>query len=564
MDEEKNLSSTDEIDVNDSDDSSSEDTPVDEQNANENGTDGENNDSKVGNGYKGLASSNREAYARGLNENYSDRIARNQAALNEARERAANPNKMKKGHEDEEMQTDEETGESNFKEKNILDKAKDKLDVLGNKTELASSKIDEVRSKTFKVMHPGEAAKMALKAKIKAMLIPALIPICFGLMFVFVTFVVVLLVTGLFETNDSSSGIAGSSGGECGFTISSTSLTKNEYKEKICEYANKKSKANVFCTNANTIYDLSRASNINPELVIVRADVEGYSPGASRNNYWGIGCYNGAGVSACKSYSSFNEGVKAFIKNISQYDSLIDMMKKYAYIGKKWNKGSSSSGGCYYFEYMKDYYASSAEAQKSKANAAAACAAGGTGIATTEHDQDAYASYQVNKNMASARERIFGLTDKNSLDCPSTNIQGDGNTTGTMTHPCPGLTRVSSEYGPRKSPGGIGSTNHKGIDLAAPTGTPVYAVDGGTVILSKYSSSAGNYIAIQHDGGIITQYMHLSARSVSVGDKVTKNQLIGKVGNTGNSTGPHLHFGIITSGGLSNPKYVNPRKYINF
>lgn len=121
-----------------------------------------------------------------------------------------------------------------------------------------------------------------------------------------------------------------------------------------------------------------------------------------------------------------------------------------------------------------------------------------------------------------------------------------------------GYNYISSYFGNRESPGGIGSTNHKGIDIPAPTGTPIYAADSGTVItMQKPSESggAGYYTKIDHRKGLVTEYMHQSKfhPKVKVGTKVTKGQIIGYVGSTGNSTGPHLHFGVIANGTNQNP-----------
>ena len=119
---------------------------------------------------------------------------------------------------------------------------------------------------------------------------------------------------------------------------------------------------------------------------------------------------------------------------------------------------------------------------------------------------------------------------------------------GTFTHPCPGYTRISSQFGYRTAPLRGASTNHKGTDFAAPTGTPIYAAAGGTVTSARYSGSAGNMIVINHGGGLQTYYMHCSRIFVSAGTKVAKGQHIGAVGTTGNSTGPHLHFQVMSGG----------------
>ena len=121
---------------------------------------------------------------------------------------------------------------------------------------------------------------------------------------------------------------------------------------------------------------------------------------------------------------------------------------------------------------------------------------------------------------------------------------------------------VSSEYGLRIHPirgRAVGGTRtmHNGVDVAAPTGTPVYAAAEGTVLVSGWSWAKGNYIEIQHRGGYSTAYFHLSRRGVVTGQKVSSGQYIGAVGNTGVSTGPHLHFEVLING--SN---VNPANYI--
>lgn len=124
--------------------------------------------------------------------------------------------------------------------------------------------------------------------------------------------------------------------------------------------------------------------------------------------------------------------------------------------------------------------------------------------------------------------------------------------------PCPSSSRITSQFGDRSAPTEGASTDHKGIDIGASTGSDIVAAASGTVIISTYSVSAGNYIMIDHGGGVFTVYMHCSQLLASVGDKVSQGQVIAKVGSTGYSTGPHLHFGI-RSGGA----YVNPLKYVS-
>lgn len=119
-------------------------------------------------------------------------------------------------------------------------------------------------------------------------------------------------------------------------------------------------------------------------------------------------------------------------------------------------------------------------------------------------------------------------------------------------------TQISSTFGSRESPTEGASTNHQGIDIRAPFGSNILAAADGEVTISTYSYSAGNYIMVNHGGGVSTVYMHCSQLLVSAGDKVKQGQVIAKVGSTGYSTGNHLHFGVRLNG-----SYVNPSKYVS-
>ena len=113
---------------------------------------------------------------------------------------------------------------------------------------------------------------------------------------------------------------------------------------------------------------------------------------------------------------------------------------------------------------------------------------------------------------------------------------------------------VTSTVGGRTSPGGIGSTNHKGTDIGRVGYTsPIYAAKSGTVIVSQYSSSYGNYVVISHGSGNTTLYGHMSSRKVEAGQYVNQGDVIGITGSTGHSTGPHLHFEITENGVRINP-----------
>lgn len=118
----------------------------------------------------------------------------------------------------------------------------------------------------------------------------------------------------------------------------------------------------------------------------------------------------------------------------------------------------------------------------------------------------------------------------------------------------PGLT-MTSGFGPRSSPGGIGSTNHMGVDFAGPVGTPIPAQAGGLVTSSGWAGGLGNMVEIT-SGNTKYRYGHNSENLVDVGETVSPGQHIGLVGSTGNSTGPHVHFEIIHNG-----QHVDPMSF---
>lgn len=120
---------------------------------------------------------------------------------------------------------------------------------------------------------------------------------------------------------------------------------------------------------------------------------------------------------------------------------------------------------------------------------------------------------------------------------------------------------VSSPFDPNRLHPILGYVRpHNGIDLAANMGTPVYATRSGTVTVADYEwDGAGNYVFINHGDGFSSVYMHMDYYEVSVGQYVSAGEIIGYVGTTGLSEGPHLHFGIAYNGA-----YVNPASYIDF
>lgn len=119
---------------------------------------------------------------------------------------------------------------------------------------------------------------------------------------------------------------------------------------------------------------------------------------------------------------------------------------------------------------------------------------------------------------------------------------------------------ITSGFGKREDVGisGKDTTSHNGLDIAYPYGTPILAVEAGTVITAGYHVSYGNYLVINHGGGYCTLYAHCSQLLVQAGNIVNKYDTIAKVGSTGDSTGNHLHICVIVDG-----VYVNPKGYLN-
>jgi murein DD-endopeptidase MepM/ murein hydrolase activator NlpD len=172
-------------------------------------------------------------------------------------------------------------------------------------------------------------------------------------------------------------------------------------------------------------------------------------------------------------------------------------------------------------------------------------------IEDAQSDADYYAAE------IQAQEELIAAIKRAEAEKAAAGVEEHPYTGGAFRWPCPSSTRVTSDYGTRVSPMSGASSNHKGIDIGASAGADIIAAADGTVTAASYSSAAGNYVMIDHGGGLYTVYMHASSLLVSPGQTVSAGDVIAKVGNTGISTGSHLHFGVSLNG-----SYVSPWSYL--
>lgn len=150
-------------------------------------------------------------------------------------------------------------------------------------------------------------------------------------------------------------------------------------------------------------------------------------------------------------------------------------------------------------------------------------------------------------------EAIIAAAEQNASSSSTSSYSG-----GIFTWPVLGTSpaNITSPFGNRDAPVAGASSYHKGIDIGCATGTPIVAASSGTVIVADYNYAEGNYVCIDHGGGVVTVYMHNSSLMVSVGETVSAGQQIAAAGSTGISNGPHCHFGVRVDG-----TYVDPMPY---
>lgn len=170
--------------------------------------------------------------------------------------------------------------------------------------------------------------------------------------------------------------------------------------------------------------------------------------------------------------------------------------------------------------------------------------------AVREYEAEIAAQDQIIKDL----EATILAEKKRLLEENKKPIVYDG---GQFAWPAPSYTRISDDYGMRMHPTLGVEKFHNGVDMASPTGSPILAAYDGEVVAANYSPTMGNYIMIDHGDGLYTIYMHASALLASEGQMVVRGEQIAKVGSTGRSTGPHLHFGVRLNG-----SYVSPWNYL--
>lgn len=374
----------------------------------------------------------------------------------------------------------------------------------------------------------------------------------------------------------------------CGaMDLHQTSLTKEQFVAGMKAYhynGNSPDGWNLFVKNAGVIYDTALKNNINPEFVVIRAILEGFSPGSGKNNYWGWTCYNTC-PSCCTDFgSNFKTAVEKYCQAVAkQYTDYEDLLRSYAYLGDYWyNPGDSGIGGCYYAPYI---FPDGIPSRVSAACNGASCNPGNTAncVKTTSEEQIMYGKYQ-DRNTQTYREAIWNLSE---TDCTVTasgagcmwwpigskkTSEKDG---VTYASDDPETTTITSGFGKRDAPLANASTFHNAIDIgggregktnviAASDGTVTSVTTGCTVGAYSCGGQLGNSVYLTHSDGSQTRYGHLASVEVKKGDNVKQGQVIGKMGNTGNSTGPHLDFQVKVNGEVVDPtNYVSagdPRK----
>lgn len=195
---------------------------------------------------------------------------------------------------------------------------------------------------------------------------------------------------------------------------------------------------------------------------------------------------------------------------------------------------------------------------------ASAAANAGEEVETTTQTLEAPQSVEPTTKLPTAQtdysaSQYVNISSASEIDAISEDVlNADGSYTkiapkGVWQDPAPGA-KITSPFGYRIHPTLGYSKMHNGIDLSDTCGSPILAAEEGKVIEVGYHSISGNLVKVEHADGLITEYFHLQSYQVKEGDQLKKGQELGKMGNTGLSTGCHLHFGLMRGEG----NYLNP------
>lgn len=340
-----------------------------------------------------------------------------------------------------------------------------------------------------------------------------------------------------------------------GISVNGVTMSRDEFINAVKNYRSDSGYQKRFAQYAGVMYDICKSKNINPVLIVAQAQAEsGFGASVPSNspwNYWGIGVYNG--MSTGTYFSNIEEAITAYCdillgyqndsnsmssirsKQFAEVDdhfttnmsSIYDIYSAYAYLGDYhsghmwYNKGVSVTAKSFLNQYIPELNCTHALSEK-----------------TTLEEQAAYIVWYVDKKLIDGAKDIFGdkaLVTNNKNSNPEI-FQADG---GYMDSVVTNNKRVSCVFWDDKY---HTTHNHRGMDIAAPQGTKIIALGGGTVVDAKWNNARGYYVRIDHGNGYCTLYQHCLQLNVTVGEKVSKGQVIALVGNTGKSSGAHLHL----------------------
>ena len=155
-------------------------------------------------------------------------------------------------------------------------------------------------------------------------------------------------------------------------------------------------------------------------------------------------------------------------------------------------------------------------------------------------------TYKLSGNYLTAATEIYAVRLNGSIETNTNTSKALYNLSWPVPTSSAAIGKITSAFGPRTAPTAGASTNHRGIDIGVPIGTPVYSAADGVVVLVSSSNARGNYVLIYHEGlGLSTLYQHLKSATVKAGDTVKYGSQVAISGNTGVGSGPHLHFGVM-------------------